>query len=32
VLPFLGLRVEEFGVVDHDTVEDSVELLGVDAM
>jgi hypothetical protein len=32
VLPFLELVVEELGVVDHDTLEEPGELLGVDAM
>jgi hypothetical protein len=32
VLPFLELVVEELGVVDHDSLEHPVELLGVDAV
>ena len=32
VLPFVELVVEELGVVDHDPVQEAVELLGVDAM
>jgi len=32
VLPLLELVVEELGVVDHDAVEHSVELFGVDAV
>jgi hypothetical protein len=32
VLPFLELVVEHLGVVDHDPLEEAVELLGVDAM
>jgi hypothetical protein len=30
--PFLELVVEDLGVVDHDAVEQAVELLGVDAV
>jgi hypothetical protein len=30
VLPLLELRVEELGVVDDDTLERAVELLGID--
>jgi hypothetical protein len=32
VFPFLELLVEEAGVVDHDAIEEPVELLGVDAV
>jgi hypothetical protein len=32
VLPFLELVVEGSGVVDHDTIEEAVELLSIDAM
>ena len=32
VLPFLKLGVEHAGVIDGDAVQESVELLGVDAV
>ena len=32
VLPLAELVVEELGVVDHDAVQEAVELLGVDAV
>jgi hypothetical protein len=32
VLPLLELVVEDFGVIEDDSVEESVELFGVDAM
>jgi hypothetical protein len=32
VLPFLELVVEDLGVVDHDPLQEAVELLGVDTV